>query len=882
MSEKENDNVRDINTGRPFAKAAQEYFDKGWFPIPIPFKEKHPPEKGYTGRHPQKIDQKKLDSWLGRGRDGRLKCNIGLHMRITKVDGKKYYIVGIDVDDYSSGEKEKHGATQLAELEHDLGALPPTYISTSRLDGVSGIRFYRVPVPDGGYSFMGQVAKDIEMLQTSHRYAMVWPSLHPEGREYRWTSSYPINGTRNGEEISFNTERNEDTYDHIEHAIPDARKLPLLPKKWIEHLTQGFQPWSDTDIDMGPNPEEMDAWAEEMFSPGKKMCAKMREKVEYWKKQIDEEATSHDKILGMHWNVLRVASPLEQGHTGWHTAVKELEAHWIQSVGSQGKRTLEEIRGERFRSETNGLRKIKAEMDNAAKDGKVLVAGKVCQCDQQKNPANAKGCDAYTMDDDGNAEHLIDLYPGKLVYVSAFKRWIYWDGKKWTPDKDGIARRKFMKVKKRQQKYCHKLLGDTAKIIAAGDEKESARAKSDLREWKAHAKRSGLVTGATSALESARNLRGVTLPADIWDNQENLLGMKNGVLELRPDGVETRPTRKEDYITHSTGLEYLSYPEHAGTAGYLLWNEYLDTFFPAKNAKGKSLRRFMQKVLGYCLLSGNPERLTLFFRGLSGGGKSTMLAALKAALGDYSSTVSSGIFGSKFENPEMVQALPKRIVMLSEIDDQDKLDKSVFKRMCGGDMIACRELYANEIVQRVPSFTVIIATNSNPTVKGADDALLRRLCVIPFENYVSKEDEIASKADVLRHAAGGVVFSWLVDGYKMYANEGLAYDTWPDQVKMVTEEFGSLLDEVGEFLADCTQMEKGIYTNTGDLYNAYKVWCGIQGIPEMKRMTKNSFGRQMTSKGYKRTRKVVNGNNTFKYVDLKLLTRTKMINVKHS
>src|SRR5215218_2429048 len=47
--------------------------------------------------------------------------------------------IGIDVDHYNG----KIGGATLAQLEQELGPLPPTYISTARNGGVSGIRWFR-------------------------------------------------------------------------------------------------------------------------------------------------------------------------------------------------------------------------------------------------------------------------------------------------------------------------------------------------------------------------------------------------------------------------------------------------------------------------------------------------------------------------------------------------------------------------------------------------------------------------------------------------------------------------------------------------------------------------------------------------------------------
>jgi hypothetical protein len=98
-------------------------------------------------------------------------------------------LVGIDVDAY----EDKTGALTRSRLESELGPLPATVSSTARGDGPSRIHFFRVPVgtelngvleavhPDGSRT------RDVEVVQEHHRYAVVWPSVHPgTGGVYRW------------------------------------------------------------------------------------------------------------------------------------------------------------------------------------------------------------------------------------------------------------------------------------------------------------------------------------------------------------------------------------------------------------------------------------------------------------------------------------------------------------------------------------------------------------------------------------------------------------------------------------------------------------------------------------------------------------------------
>jgi hypothetical protein len=99
-------------------------------------------------------------------------------------------IIGIDVDHYWKKRKDgtwelKKGYDYLLEDIVRVGDLPPTYSSTSRgPQQHSRILFYKV---DSGIEFETQPYPDIELIQNHHRYACVWPSIHPDtGGEYKW------------------------------------------------------------------------------------------------------------------------------------------------------------------------------------------------------------------------------------------------------------------------------------------------------------------------------------------------------------------------------------------------------------------------------------------------------------------------------------------------------------------------------------------------------------------------------------------------------------------------------------------------------------------------------------------------------------------------
>ena len=200
-------------TPGPYAQAALDYWRAGWHaPLPLPARAKKDPPRGFTGRGGVDPSFPDVYTWTETKADG----NIGLRMPDT--------IVGIDVDDYG----DKPGRTTIATYEAINGPLPASWRSTSRAArGRSGIVFYRVPP---GLAWPGQLdGGGVELIQRGHRYAVVWPSVHPEGGTYQW---YDPDGNPS-------------------IAIPRPDQLPALPDAWVQTLTGGRAATESTKATVG-------------------------------------------------------------------------------------------------------------------------------------------------------------------------------------------------------------------------------------------------------------------------------------------------------------------------------------------------------------------------------------------------------------------------------------------------------------------------------------------------------------------------------------------------------------------------------------------------------------------------------------------------------
>lgn len=301
----------------PYRDAAPTYRAAGWIGVlPVPYGTKKLRAVGWTGHEGRWPSYADVQSWCDSDAHDEGGGNIALRLPPD--------IVGIDVDGYDG----KQGAATLAGHAERWGPLPATWWSTSRDDGVSGIRLYRVP---DGLRWPGQAGAHIEIIQTAHRYAVVSPSVHPDtGRTYRWIRPDGIVST----------------------SPPDPDELPLLPDPWIGGLTGGHAAEHTTSADLSTG--AVQAWIVEHHRPA--LCGAMQHTLG---KLLAELATgsAHEALRRLQ-GLARLA---EQGHTGLVDALTQARAAFHAEVthprhGSV--RTPDDAEQEFRRSLAGAVRKV--------------------------------------------------------------------------------------------------------------------------------------------------------------------------------------------------------------------------------------------------------------------------------------------------------------------------------------------------------------------------------------------------------------------------------------------------------------------------------------------------------------------------------------------
>lgn len=299
--------------GQPFADAVDLYRERGWSsPIPLgnPGERacKAPVPKKTTGHDARVPTDRVIESWKRSHADN----NIGLHL------ADALGVIGLDVDDYTTPSgKVKSGGKTLAELEAELGPLPPTFKVTSRGPGVSGIMVFRVPP---GFEYVTKLP-GIDVIQAKHRYMAVWPSVHPDtGEIYYW---YSLDGRKL-------------------KRPPAIEDVPELPKAWLEYLLSAAARGLDKSAEASD--DDVRAW---LRAHAGSVCRAVRNVCAAEVAELSE-ADAGSRYDAMVAGVMALVRLGTEGHTGVKSALATLRTEYAEAVGTD--REPEAIGGEWRRS----------------------------------------------------------------------------------------------------------------------------------------------------------------------------------------------------------------------------------------------------------------------------------------------------------------------------------------------------------------------------------------------------------------------------------------------------------------------------------------------------------------------------------------------------
>jgi P4 family phage/plasmid primase-like protien len=309
------------------------------------------------------------------------------------------------------------------------------------------------------------------------------------------------------------------------------------------------------------------------------------------------------------------------------------------------------------------------------------------------------------------------------------------------------------------------------------------------------------------------------------DSRSSLIGFENGVYDL--EGLEFREGRPEDYISFTTGIDYIPYNPKNPLAKDV--NGFLNTVFTKPHMK-----EYVLLLLSSFLNGGIKEERFHIWTGVGSNGKSKVVDLFEQSFGEYCCKLPITLLtqkraASNAATSELARTKGKRFACLQEPSEDEKLNVGLMKELTGGDKIMARLIY-KEPIEFKPQFKMILTCNNLPNVPSDDGGTWRRIRVVEFTSRFcddpdpEKENEFLIDTELTDKFVQWKEYfmSMLIEYYKKYIEKGI---TEPEEVLQCTKEYQKNNDTFLEFVEQECERRDEDFLSYMDVYGAFKMWC---------------------------------------------------------
>lgn len=351
----------------------------------------------------------------------------------------------------------------------------------------------------------------------------------------------------------------------------------------------------------------------------------------------------------------------------------------------------------------------------------------------------------------------------------------------------------------------------------------------------AHVERSSTAPKIDAMIKMAKSEPGMTVRLSELDADPMLLGVSNGVLDLR----------KRQLLAPAPGLRVtkrcpVPFDPEATAPNFEAFIQRITRGKPA-------LAAFLQRLAGYTLTGEVNEQCFAFLYGLGRNGKTTFAELLFWLLGDYAvilptATLTLAKRDPGAATPDLMLLKGRRLALASELEENVRFAEAAIKAMTGGDTLQARNPYGL-FVSWTPTHKLMVVGNHRPVISGGDHGIWRRVKLIPFAETITDSECDPHLADKLRDEGAGVL-NWALDGLRDWQRQRL---NPPAEVKAAGAAYQTAMDTLGQWMDEHVDTAPGVTTPTADLYRAYVTWARQSGFNHP--MSRPTFGRRLAERG---------------------------------
>ncbi len=322
-----------------------------------------------------------------------------------------------------------------------------------------------------------------------------------------------------------------------------------------------------------------------------------------------------------------------------------------------------------------------------------------------------------------------------------------------------------------------------------------------------------------------------TKPED-WDANEWLLNTPGGVYDLRTG--ECHDHNPSDLLRTITAV--------APGGECPLFHKFLDEITDGNT----ELQSFMQRILGYCLTGSTREHAMFFFYGVGGNGKTVLTRTVANILSGYHKAAAVETFTvskTTRHSEEIAWLKGARLILATETESGQSWAESRIKALTGGESISARRMYGHRFTYD-PQFKLIISGNHKPKLKKVDEAIRRRIHLVPFNVTIPPDKRDTELPEKLKQEWPGIL-KWMIQGCLEWQMLGGLEP--PEIVSAATNEYLDSQDRIAAWADDNCLRNVDAFEKTTDLFNNWKQW-GLSNNEEIG--TRADFKDQLNRLGF--------------------------------
>ena len=407
--------------------------------------------------------------------------------------------------------------------------------------------------------------------------------------------------------------------------------------------------------------------------------------------------------------------------------------------------------------------------------------------------------------EDALAVSFTRRYQRDWRYIAAWGKWLMWDGQRWRTEETLAAT-------------------DLIRHVC-----RHAAVRADSSKVAAKLAASSTVGGVERLARTDRRHAATT---DEWDADIWLINTPGGVVDLRTGRM--RPHDRADRMTKIASATLVP----GSTCP--TWMRFLEQV----TGGDAELQSYLQRMFGYCLTGATSEHALFFLYGTGANGKSVFVNTLFTLLGDYAANAPMDTFmetrGDRHPT-DLAGLRGSRFVGATETEQGRRWNESKIKEITGGDRVSARFM-RQDFFTYVPQFKLVIAGNHKPATRNIDEAMRRRLHLIPFTITVPPEKRDKQLQTKLLAEANGI-FSWGVEGCLAWQREGLRQ---PQSVLDATDEYFEDEDAIGQWMGERCYVGPAARALTADLFADWREWAEKHGefVGSIKRFSETLVSRR--------------------------------------